>query len=80
MMNRDEYLAWAKQRAIEYVEIGELPNAVASMVSDLSQAPKNFEFGSDYTIHTLGAVGIAILVQESANKSAEIRKWVEGFR
>jgi hypothetical protein len=77
-MNREEYLAWAKRRAIEYLEIGELPNAVASMVSDLQQAPKELDFGSNNTIATLGAVGVAILLQ-SGNASAEIRRWVEGF-
>lgn len=36
-MTREEHLQWAKQRAIEYVERGELTNALASMGSDLNK-------------------------------------------
>ncbi len=36
-MTRGEHLAWAKQRALKYVEIGELHNAVTSMLSDLNK-------------------------------------------
>lgn len=34
-MTRADHLAWAKQRALEYVERGDLPNAISSMISDL---------------------------------------------
>lgn len=36
-MNREEHLKWAKDRALEYVEKGDLKNAWASMVSDLGK-------------------------------------------
>jgi hypothetical protein len=38
-MTRDEHLAWCKQRALEYVDAGDLANAVASMTSDLKEHP-----------------------------------------
>lgn len=38
--NRAEHLAWAKQRALEYLDAGDLGNAIASMVSDLGKHPE----------------------------------------
>jgi hypothetical protein len=35
-MTREEHLAWAKTRALEYANRGDLVNAVASMGSDLA--------------------------------------------
>ena len=37
---RAEHLAWCKRRAMEYVDAGDLSNAVASMGSDLSKHPE----------------------------------------
>lgn len=34
-MDRAEHLQWAKNRAMEYVNAGDYPQAVASMLSDL---------------------------------------------
>jgi hypothetical protein len=39
-MTRDEHLAWAKKRALEYWRQGDLENAVTSMGSDLEQHPE----------------------------------------
>lgn len=36
-MDRSEHLAWCKQRANEYVDQGDLANAMASMLSDLGK-------------------------------------------
>jgi hypothetical protein len=38
-LTRAEHLQWAKARALEYVEAGDLANACASMLSDLSKHP-----------------------------------------
>jgi hypothetical protein len=34
---RDEHLAWCKQRALEYLDRGDVLNAMTSMLSDLSK-------------------------------------------
>ena len=34
-MTHDEHLAWAKARALEYLEAGDIRNALASMAIDL---------------------------------------------
>jgi hypothetical protein len=39
-MTRAEHLSWCKQRAIEYVDNGDLPQAFASMSSDLRKHPE----------------------------------------
>ena len=39
-MTRAEHLAWAKERALEYVDAGELGSAHASLTSDLRKHPE----------------------------------------
>lgn len=36
-MTRQEHLDWAKRRALEYVDQGELQDAISSMMSDLGK-------------------------------------------
>lgn len=36
-MNAAEHFAWAKGRALEYVDLGDAGNAMASLVSDLGK-------------------------------------------
>ncbi len=68
---RAEHLAWAKQRALEYVKLGELSNAVASMTSDLGEHP---DFA---TPGTLMAIGLGLL--EIGRGPEAVRHWIEGF-
>lgn len=37
MQTRQEHLEWCKKRAIEYVELGDVPQALASFMSDLGK-------------------------------------------
>lgn len=39
-MTRAEHLQWAKDRALEYVAIGDMNQAFASMTSDLRKLQK----------------------------------------
>lgn len=39
METREEHLAWCKQRALEYVELGDYNQALTSMMSDLGKHP-----------------------------------------
>lgn len=36
-MTRQEHLDWCKKRALEYLDRGDITNAVASMASDLNK-------------------------------------------
>ncbi len=38
-MTRDEHLAWCKKRVLEYLNEGDVANAVTSMMSDLEKHP-----------------------------------------
>lgn len=39
-MDRVEHLKWCKERALEYVDHGDLTNAFMSMLSDLNKHPE----------------------------------------
>lgn len=71
-MNRQQHMAWAKQRALEYVEYGDVSNAFSSMASDLGKHPE-----------TKGHPGIQLgmmqLMSGHLNSPEAMRKFIEGF-
>jgi hypothetical protein len=71
-MNRNEHLNWCKQRALEYVAEGDLPNAYASMVSDLGKHPETED-------HIGIQLGMMLMMNGQLNTSQEMRKFIEGF-
>jgi len=68
---RDEHLEWCKQRAREYLDAGDLANAVASMASDMHKHP---ECGVNESLVLLGMLYVTQLDEDG------VRRWVEGFR
>lgn len=72
-MTRAEHLAWAKQRALEYVDSGELGSAIASMLSDLGKHP---ELEKSQAIGAMIAPGISM---GGPPRPDQVRKWIEGF-
>jgi hypothetical protein len=72
LRTRDEHLAWAKERAREYLDRGDVVNAIASMGSDLSQHPELKEIS-----FAMMPVGMFFAANGDLN---EARRWVEGFR
>ena len=70
-MTRAEYLEASKQRALVYLERGQLADAVASMGSDLEQ-----------NAETKAAAGLVMVgVMMAANGDAVgVRRWIMGFR
>lgn len=73
-MTRNEHLAWAKERAYEYINLGELDNAFASFSSDLTKHP---DLPSLLSIqNTLGAQQ---LIAGFLNTPQAMRSWIEGF-
>lgn len=71
-MTRDEHLAECKQRALEYLDRGELANAVASMISDLSMHPE-----TDFFVPQLTVLGGLYATNNDADG---MRRWIEGFK
>jgi hypothetical protein len=71
-MTRAEHLAWAKQRALEYVDKGEASNAIASMLSDLGKHP---ETERSVMMGTM----LAITLERPNNHPDAVRRWIDGF-
>jgi hypothetical protein len=71
-MDRAEHLAWCKERALEYVKQGDLPNAYASMTSDLRKHPETKD-------HAAIELGMMMLVSGHLNSLHEMRRFIEGF-
>lgn len=77
MMSRAEHLAWCKQRALDYVNRGELVNALASFTSDMDKHPDTAETMHSEAISMLAAVEAVPAVM--ANDAARLRRFIEGF-
>lgn len=69
---RDEHLAWAKARALQYVDAGDLVQAVTSMGSDLT---KHSDW-SGKILDTLMYVGLIFEIPRGADA---VRRWINGF-
>ena len=69
-MTRQEHLAWAKARALEYVQHGDLDQAITSMASDLT---KHAELGGE----PLAWLVLAIRMDRKTPES--VTRWIKGF-
>jgi hypothetical protein len=72
MRTYDEHIEWCKQRAMEYLNRGDLVNAVASMTSDLNK--HNGTRNINAYILLLGAM------RAQEQDADGVRRWIEGFR
>jgi hypothetical protein len=70
-MTREEHLDRSKQRALVYLDKGELPNAVASLISDLGT--------HEETRVSMNALkpGLQAAVEKDPDA---VRKWIEGIK
>jgi hypothetical protein len=69
---RKEHLAWCKKRALEYVAAGDLSNAYASMVSDLSKHPETEG-------HVAIELGMLMMMAGNLKTPSEMKSFIEGF-
>lgn len=70
--SRDEHLAWAKQRALEYLTKGDITNAIASMGSDLMKHEE---------LKTISMAMMPVALSYAMNHDLDgARRWIEGFR
>jgi len=72
MDKRSEHLQWCKDRAIEYVDNGDLKNAFASFQSDMS---KNNETAD----HIALQMGTMLLLSGNLDNDHQMREWINGF-
>lgn len=71
-MTAAEHLAWAKQRALEYLDAGDVTNAVASWTSDLR---KHEQLADHASIELLMMHALSGLLNERT-----ARELIEGSR
>ena len=71
-MTRQEHVQWCKDRAMEYVEAGDLEQAFASMCSDLGKHDET----RDHPGIMLGMMGMTSGLYSS---EAETTRWIQGF-
>lgn len=71
-MTRSEHLQWCKDRALEYVDAGDIPQAFASMCSDL-----NKHEGTEG--HSGMELGMVMLMAGRIETPAEARKFINEF-
>lgn len=71
-MTRSEHLEWAKKRALEYVDDGDIPQAWASMLSDMKKHPETEK-------HAALGLGMMLSMRGHLSTSVEIRKFITGF-
>jgi len=71
-MDRQEHLDWCKKRALEYVDDGDLSNALASMLSDVRKHPETES-------HAGISLGIAMSMGGQLSSPDKMRKFIEGF-
>jgi len=71
-MTRAEHLQWAKDRALEYADRGDLANAMASQGSDLDKHPETKG-------HAAMGLMMMLAVNGHLDRPGELRKFIEGF-
>jgi hypothetical protein len=71
-VDRAEHMQWAKDRALEYADRGDVANAVASMGSDLRKHPETRDHDGMMLMMMMAAAG-------QFDRPGELRKFIEGF-
>lgn len=74
-MTREEHMRWCKDRAMDYVNRGDLVNAVASMMSDLS---KHEETATSAT-GALAGLGLLAAMQAQNGDRDGVVRYIKGF-
>lgn len=70
-MTRSEHLNWAKARALEYLDRGDLANALTSFCSDMNKHDETKQAVAD--LMPLG------MLEVMHNNEHGLRNWINGF-
>ena len=71
-MNRAEHLEWCKKRANEYIDAGDIPNAYASMASDLRKHAETED-------HPAIALGMQLMMIGELGTAPKMQRFIDGF-
>jgi len=72
MTTRAEHLKWCKERALEYVNLDDLPQAFASFQSDMTKHPETDG-------HMALQMGTMLLIGGHLSSEREMTNWITGF-
>ena len=71
-VTREEHIAWCKERAFEYLDLGQVANAWGSFVSDMQKHPETRS-------HDGLMLGSQLFVGGHLSSVSEMRHFIEGF-
>jgi hypothetical protein len=71
---REEHLAWCKERALWYCDMGDLQQAFNSMGSDLGKHPE-----TKSAEKLMASLGVPLLMAGHLNTPEKMRKFINGF-
>ena len=72
ILTREEHITWCKERALEYVDAGDVHNAWVSLVSDLNKHPETEG-------HQGIELGLMMLASGNLSTPSEMQKFIVGF-
>jgi hypothetical protein len=72
MKTREEHLAWCKQRALEYIDRGQVNEGLTSMMSDMHKHPET-------SAPALDQLTVWLMMIGALSTPAEARKHINGF-
>jgi len=72
MKTREEHLAWCKQRALEYIDRGDIQNGITSMMSDMNKHEET-------RAPALDQLALMMLMSGNLNSVHEARKFINGY-
>jgi len=68
-MTRAEHLAWAKKRALDYLDDDDKTSAIASIMSDLRK----------HDGWSTASLTLCFAICPAGGTAEQVRKWIEGF-
>lgn len=71
---RQQHLDWCKKRALEYVDAGDLRQAIVSFASDVGKHPQTVDIRT-----TISMLGIPLMMAGQLNTPQEMREHIEGY-
>ena len=75
MKTREEHLAWCKQRALEYIDRGQVNEGLTSMMSDMRKHPETESKSGALDQLTVGLMMIGAL-----STPDQARKHINGYK
>jgi hypothetical protein len=73
-MTRGEHLQWAKDRALEYADQGDVANAIGSLRSDLGKHAETAQ-----SARIVDELMMPLVLAGHLSTPRELRKFIEGF-